>query len=112
MIRGRDFLIVVALFFLLLYNLIGDNECEVWSFFYFQSIFIIINRLAKFHPNKYIRLGLIVYSWVLSFYAFFEHILKIPVLDYLTTVVFILIFSVLAILTSRNNTYRSGFFKH
>ena len=111
MIRGRDFLITISLFFLLLYNLVGNSESDIWCYLYFQSIYIIINRCATFHRNKTIRLGLSVYTWVMSFYIFIEYIVKLPILDYLITVVFVLIFSILAILTSSNNINKSGFFK-
>jgi hypothetical protein len=111
MIKGRDFLITISLFFLLLYSLIGDCNSNVWSYLYFQSIYIIINRCATFHRNKTIRLGLSTYTWVLSIAVFTEYILKIPINDYSITVVFVLLFSILGILTSKNNINKSGFFK-
>ena len=111
MIKGRDFLITIALFTLLLYSLIGNCDSDLWSYLYFQSIYIIINRCATFHRNKTIRLGLCTYTWVMSVYVIFEYVLSISIKNYIVFAVFVLIFSILAILTSKNNINKSGFFK-
>ena len=111
MVKARDILITICLLFLLSYSLIGDSNNKYWIFIYFISIYTIIYEAIDYHRNKYLRLGVKTYSILMMVYCFMNDILQLNIENRYTTVVFLVIFSTLSILISRNNIHKSGFFK-
>jgi hypothetical protein len=111
MIKGRDFVIVLCILFLLLYSVLGDSSDNYWSFGWFTSLYLIIFKAIDQHRNKYLRIGIKLYTVLMILYAFLTCVLNIEIEYVYTTVIFIPLFITISILISRNNVYKQGFFR-